>query len=109
MPKPPTSNKSIRLPDDKWREIEALAKIRGLRVNAAVAEALELWLYPPSYLVSAAAPAELRQMIQPLLRENNIPTSRIAHQSATKTAPRVDIQIGPTRRAPGSMLKGTKK
>lgn len=44
MAKPPTSNRSIRLADDVWALLEAKAQERGIRVNAAVAEAVADWL-----------------------------------------------------------------
>lgn len=38
MPKPPTSVRSIRLPDTEWRRLQAEAEAAGLTVNALVAQ-----------------------------------------------------------------------
>lgn len=47
MTKPKTSIKSVRLPDDMWDKIAAKAEVRGVKVNAAMAEAAALWLTRP--------------------------------------------------------------
>lgn len=59
MAKPPTSVRSIRLPDDLWERLSAKAKERGTTVNAAMARAAEDWMAPkvvtPREIAVAAA------------------------------------------------------
>lgn len=86
MPKPPSSNRSIRLPDELWGVIVADAEARGESVNATVGRHLRIAYAPKEKLtaehiadVTLASPIGARAMATV-----NKPTAR-PHVNRLKT------------------------
>ncbi len=71
MAKPPTSVRSVRLPEELWERLKAKAKQRDTTTNNAVAHAVADWIAIPDYVVRAgpalaatAIPTPAQQMTE---------------------------------------------
>jgi hypothetical protein len=123
MAKPPTSVRSIRLSDEAWAWLTEEAERSGESVNGLVVRMVAAARAPAiavsvgegivvdvgHSLVAAVRHEQERRQAELdtslySKRENNIPTSRKVRQAFSQP-----VQIGPSRRAPGSLLKGPKK
>lgn len=95
MAKPPSSNRSIRLPDELWATIQADADARGESVNAVVGRHLRI-AYSPKDKVT----------VQRIVDETMV-SSRGARATARVKA--ADDKLRMPRAPVGSRLKGAKK
>ena len=60
MAKPPSSVRSVRLPDELWDRLKAKAALLGKNLNAGMAEAAERWLDTRDFVVGEG-PAPMRK------------------------------------------------
>lgn len=90
---PVTTNRSVRLQNDLWSWITEEAERRGVTVNGLIADLLMV-----ARLKSEERAAGPTCDDGPML-----------HVNTSAATPKLNIQIGPIERKPGSMLKGPKK
>jgi hypothetical protein len=97
MAKPPTSVRSIRLPDSTWTALAERSSANGQSVNAIIAAAVD-------FSLAVTAPASG-------IMTTNAETAALI-EGVVRRGPTVQAASEPMRlpRAPvGSLLKGTKK
>lgn len=98
MVKPKSSNRSIRLPDEMWAWLAAESDLRQTSVNGLVGD----------FLMVARLKAEEARLAPPKPAKPKRPKfNEQAGPSFNEqpAAPKLNIQVGPVERKPGSLQK----
>lgn len=106
----PTSPKSVRLEDEVWARLDALALERGTKVNTLVAEAIAALLEPPKVKIKpiplAHTPENLPKPATPQLAPGRKPLRSEAEREAWRGAMGSVPFVGDLRPARALVQKG---